>query len=152
LVLLHDTKLDNTYSSTGKLRYRWRGPFRVVRANHERGSYVIAELDGAEHKGTVAADRLKPYLQRDTPETSESDQESSHPSGTESEGAALSGSDEDEPESVTVPLTANPPARNLRPRNNRPSQLQSREERQPVRSSQPFAVVIPVRRNRSPPG
>ena len=62
LVLLHDTKLDNMH--THKLAWRWLGPFRVMEANTEKGWYILAELDGAVLKGTVAGNRLKKRVGR----------------------------------------------------------------------------------------
>jgi hypothetical protein len=69
IVLLHDTRLENDHSS--KLRYRWRGPFRIFGASQAIGTFVITELDGTLRAGTVVASRLKKFVFRGaTPETS----------------------------------------------------------------------------------
>jgi hypothetical protein len=57
LVLLHNTKLDKDMSS--KLDYRWIGPYRILEAIAEKGTYILAELDGTRRAGTVAGNRLK---------------------------------------------------------------------------------------------
>jgi hypothetical protein len=59
MVLLHQTDLKDSHSSERKLRYWWRGPYRISRVNHKYGSYRIEELDGTEIRGTKPADRLK---------------------------------------------------------------------------------------------
>ena len=61
LVLLHNTKLENTH--TGKLEFRWMGPYRIHSIN-PTGSYRLAELDGAEMEGSVPGRRLKKFSLR----------------------------------------------------------------------------------------
>jgi len=66
LVLAYDIKLiDQDMSKNTKLQYRWRGPFRVKRANQEKGYYSLEELDGSEIRQTYAGNRLKRFVQRD---------------------------------------------------------------------------------------
>lgn len=50
-------------SHSGKLHPRWHGPYRVVRRLN-KGSYILAELDGAVIARAYAAKRLKRYFQR----------------------------------------------------------------------------------------
>ena len=65
MVLLHDTKLDNDLSA--KLRYRWKGPYRIFGASQSIGTFVLSELDGTLRAGTVAASRLKKFVSRGSP-------------------------------------------------------------------------------------
>ncbi|KAF3918141.1 hypothetical protein AA313_de0203932 [Arthrobotrys entomopaga] len=71
MVLLHDTQLK--FSHSAKLRYRWIGPYRIAEAYPEKGSYRIAELNGALKKRAVASDRLKPFLIRNYHNATQSD-------------------------------------------------------------------------------
>ena len=48
-----------------KMRFRWLGPYQVTKAIPEKGTYVLAELDGAELGGTVAGNRLKKFHVRE---------------------------------------------------------------------------------------
>ena len=50
----HNVKLDN----------RWLGPYRI-RGVRDNGSYLLAELDGVELRGSVAGNRLKRFFVRD---------------------------------------------------------------------------------------
>lgn len=61
LVLSQNAKLDTMHGS--KFADRWFGPFRVVR-RLEKGSYVLAELDGTELKKVYAARRIRRYYLR----------------------------------------------------------------------------------------
>ncbi len=49
LVLLHDTRLEDDLTSKNKLRFRWTGPYRIVK-DFNNGSYEIAELDGTVYQ------------------------------------------------------------------------------------------------------
>ena len=62
LVLLHDTKLEKSYSH--KLTFRWLGPFRIAEVNADKGTYILKELDGSIMKGTVNGSRLKRFHSR----------------------------------------------------------------------------------------
>ena len=64
LVLLHDTRYKDDYSSDRKLGFWWSGPYRVVEANPDRGNYVLAELDGTVLAGTRSGRRMKLYQAR----------------------------------------------------------------------------------------
>lgn len=71
LVLLRDQKESADLGN--KLAFRWKGPYRIIRANPERGSYRLAELDGSELSGTQAGNNLKRFWQREAYETDEED-------------------------------------------------------------------------------
>jgi hypothetical protein len=62
LVLLHDTKLEKSYSP--KLTFRWLGPFRIAEANADKGTYILKELDESIMKGTVNGSPLKRFHSR----------------------------------------------------------------------------------------
>ena len=64
LVLLHDTRLDGSHSH--KLSDRWIGPYKVTDASRkgDRGTYKLAELDGAALEGYFSGDRLKKFVAR----------------------------------------------------------------------------------------
>src|SRR5450755_3344443 len=64
MVLLHDTQRQKDISSNRKLRYRWLRPFRVSKAIHEKGTYLLKKLDGTPCRGTFAGNRLKPFYPR----------------------------------------------------------------------------------------
>jgi hypothetical protein len=64
LVLSHDTAGSMNMSAEKKLAFRWFGPFRIAGADPERGTYTLAELDGAQLRGTYAANRLKRFYAR----------------------------------------------------------------------------------------
>jgi hypothetical protein len=66
LVLLHNTQREGDMTREQKMRFRWLGPYRVTKAIIEKGTYVLAELDGAELGGTVAGNRLKKFHVRET--------------------------------------------------------------------------------------
>ena len=62
LVLLHDTKLEKSYSH--KLTFRWLGPFRIAEVNAEKGTYILKELDESIMKETVNGSRLRRFHTR----------------------------------------------------------------------------------------
>ena len=64
LVLLHDTRLDQSHSH--KLHDRWNGPYCVmdISKQNERGTYKLAELDGVALDGYFSGDRLKKFMAR----------------------------------------------------------------------------------------
>ena len=62
LILLHDTKLDNQH--TGKLTFRWLGPYKIQQTIVDKGTYKLCELDGTLLAGTFAGNRLKPFHAR----------------------------------------------------------------------------------------
>jgi len=64
LVLLHNTQRDKDMTRSQKLSFKWLGPYRVKRANLERGTFVLAEVAGTELGGTVAGNRLKLFHPR----------------------------------------------------------------------------------------
>jgi hypothetical protein len=66
LVLLHNTQREGDMTREQKMRFRWLGPYRVTKAIPEKGTYILAELDGAELGGTVAGNRLKKFHVRET--------------------------------------------------------------------------------------
>ena len=51
LVLLHDTKLDNCFDQ--KLASHWLGPYQIHQAIIEKGTYLLAELDGTHLSSTM---------------------------------------------------------------------------------------------------
>ena len=61
LVLLHNIMREGDMTREQKMRFRWLGPYQVTKAIPEKGTYVLAELDGAELGGTVAGNRLKKF-------------------------------------------------------------------------------------------
>lgn len=61
LVLLHNTEKERQYGE--KLRFYWRGPYRLLRTAEQR-SWRLVELDGTDMKGTYNEDRLKKYERR----------------------------------------------------------------------------------------
>jgi len=63
-VLVHDTQREKDVSSNRKLKYRWLGPYKVAEAIHEKGTYILQELDGSRLRGTFAGNRLKPFYPR----------------------------------------------------------------------------------------
>ena len=63
-VLVHDTQREKDVSRTRKLRYRWLGPYKVAEAIHQKGTYLLQELDGTPLRGTFAGNRLKPFYPR----------------------------------------------------------------------------------------
>ncbi|KAJ9246723.1 hypothetical protein DTO195F2_9270 [Paecilomyces variotii] len=62
LVLLHDTKLETSYSA--KLAYRWLGPYRIKEVLR-KGSYKLEELDGTPFRDPIHGNRLKGYHLRE---------------------------------------------------------------------------------------
>jgi hypothetical protein len=64
LVLLHNSMREKDMISLNKHAFRWLRPYRVVKANPEMRSYVLAEINGAELGGTVAENRLKRFFPR----------------------------------------------------------------------------------------
>lgn len=73
MVLLHDTKIDTSYSA--KLAYRWFGPYRICEVL-EKGSYRLEELDGTPFRDAIYGNRLKPYyLRPDNEESSDQNQD-----------------------------------------------------------------------------
>jgi hypothetical protein len=64
LVLLHNTQREKDMTRQNKLNFRWLGPYRVVRANPNKGSFTLAEVDGTELGGTVSGNRLKLFHPR----------------------------------------------------------------------------------------
>lgn len=58
LVLVHDTALVTAF--TRKMDNRWYGPFIVI-AQHAKGSYFLAELDGTPRQVPIAPHRLRRY-------------------------------------------------------------------------------------------
>ncbi|TFK17339.1 hypothetical protein FA15DRAFT_549907, partial [Coprinopsis marcescibilis] len=61
LVLVRNSKLDSSIGYKNKPRYV--GPMVVVRRT-QRGSYILAELDGSVSKLRFAAYRIIPYYPR----------------------------------------------------------------------------------------
>ena len=62
VVLLYDIKEDKNLSA--RLEYRWLGFYWIHEANNEKGTYLLAELDGAVLRGTFIDNRLKRYYTR----------------------------------------------------------------------------------------
>jgi hypothetical protein len=61
LVLMRNTAIESSLNR--KLYARYLGPMIVLRRN-ERGTYVLAEMDGSVYGKRVAAFRVVPYYQR----------------------------------------------------------------------------------------
>ena len=66
LVLLHDTRYKDDYSSDRKLDFWWQGPYKVTEADPLKGVYRLQELDGSNRAGTVSGRRLKLHVERET--------------------------------------------------------------------------------------
>lgn len=61
-------------SSSVKLASKWNGPYKIHQATPEKGTYLLAELDGAILAGTFAGNRLKRFHPRlNAPTTSARD-------------------------------------------------------------------------------
>lgn len=66
IVLRHNTfETDVDKSSSTKLNWRWLGPYKITKADPEKGTYVISELDGTELAGTYHGNRLKKFVERE---------------------------------------------------------------------------------------
>ncbi|RDW56805.1 hypothetical protein BP5796_12872 [Coleophoma crateriformis] len=63
LVLLFDQTKDIDMSKKNKLRYRWKGPFRVTKSD-KKGYYFLKELDGTPLEGTFVGNSIKPFYKR----------------------------------------------------------------------------------------
>jgi len=61
LVMLHNSSIEK--SRNKKLDIRWLGPYRI-REVKDNGFYVLAELDGAELRDSVAGNRLPRFFVR----------------------------------------------------------------------------------------
>ena len=64
LVLLYDSAHAADMSTAKKLRFRWLGPYRVHQVIQPQGTYILKELDGVLLSGTIAGNRLKPFVVR----------------------------------------------------------------------------------------
>ena len=64
MVLFHDTQRQKNVSSNRKFRYRWLRSFRVFKAIHEKGIYLLKELNRISYRGTFTGNRLKPFYPR----------------------------------------------------------------------------------------
>lgn len=66
LVLLRNVKTDIDMSAKHKLAMRWLGPYRILDAVEDKGTYLLAEIgqDGAQLQGTFAGNRLRPFRSR----------------------------------------------------------------------------------------
>lgn len=74
LVLLFDNERQKDMSSSVKLASKWNGPYKIHQAISEKGTYLLAELDGAVLAGTFAGNRLKKFHPRlNAPPTSAQD-------------------------------------------------------------------------------
>ena len=65
LVLLRNSSIEKSHNKKHgrKLDIRWIGPYRI-REVRDNGSYLLAELDGTELRGSVAGNRLKRFCVR----------------------------------------------------------------------------------------
>jgi len=61
LVLVRNSRIEMEHSR--KPKPRWLGPFVVIR-RHERGSYILSELDSSILVDRIAASRIKLYYPR----------------------------------------------------------------------------------------
>ena len=60
LVLLDNTQKRKDFGK--KLNFQWRGPYRIIHANTSgRGSYYLAELDGAKLNSSFRGTRLQKF-------------------------------------------------------------------------------------------
>ena len=59
IVLLHDTRRKKDMSR--KLSFKWLGPYRIIDAVKDKGTYMLEELDESRLAGTFAGDRLKRF-------------------------------------------------------------------------------------------
>jgi hypothetical protein len=64
LVLCHDARREVDMSSDRKLSFRWQGPYRILDVDSARSTYTLAELNGAQLRGTFAGNRLKRFYPR----------------------------------------------------------------------------------------
>lgn len=62
MVLLHDIKREGIH--TGKLEFRWFGPYQIHEIIPTKGIYKLKELDETLLAGTVAGNRLKKFHPR----------------------------------------------------------------------------------------
>ena len=98
LILLHDTKLDNQH--TGKLTFRWLGPYKIQQTIVDKGTYKLCELDGTLLAGTFAGNRLKPFHARQNINLPPIEEPEQH----NSQGPTINhGGDEDDRQSMIPP-------------------------------------------------
>jgi len=71
LVLLHNRVLDKQWSQ--ELKNRWNGPYKIREICHDRGTYLLSELDGTEMKGICAGDSIQKFYARYRVEGGESE-------------------------------------------------------------------------------
>jgi Integrase zinc binding domain len=64
LVLLFNRKTDIDMSSKLKLAFKWLGPYRVVEAHQDKGTYILEDLQGARLRGTFPGHHLKRFYTR----------------------------------------------------------------------------------------
>ena len=62
MVLLYNSRLDKQWSK--KLDNRWMGPYTITDIAEDRGTYMLAELDGTALSGIYPGERLKEFLPR----------------------------------------------------------------------------------------
>jgi hypothetical protein len=63
-VLMHDTQREKDVSSNRKLKYRWLSLYKIVKAIHKKGTYILQELDNTRLRDIFANNRLKPFYPR----------------------------------------------------------------------------------------
>ena len=60
MVLLYNSWLDKQWSK--KLDNRWMGPYTIADIAEDRGTYMLAELDGTALSGVYPGERLKEFF------------------------------------------------------------------------------------------
>ena len=73
IVMLHDAKLKQDYSSSRKLNPKWLGPFRVRKSHPYKGWYLIEDLNGILFCDQTLGNRLKRFYQRQILEVRQED-------------------------------------------------------------------------------
>ncbi|KAH8708428.1 hypothetical protein GQ44DRAFT_559562, partial [Phaeosphaeriaceae sp. PMI808] len=73
LVLLWDSLREIDMSRNRKLDMRWLGPYRILTAKQERGTYHLEDLDGKKFAHTTPGWKLKTFQQRTEAEIREED-------------------------------------------------------------------------------
>ena len=91
LVLVRNSRIEASLAGM-KTEPRYLGPYEVVRRT-QRGTYILQELDGAQHAEPYAAFRILPYISRESPEFYELIEDSDNPASSSSSDESDSAED-----------------------------------------------------------